>query len=67
MNANSSFNPITKRPEENSRLRPLQGVCFKRGLARLSVILVTLAGIGATYQAIIMAREHRKFSLLRHW
>jgi hypothetical protein len=62
MNANSSFNPMTKRPEENSRLRPLQGICFKRGL----VGVVTFATIGATCRAIIIARDHRKFSSPRY-
>ena len=63
MNAISSFNPMTKRPEENTRLRSLQGVCFKREL----VGLVTFATIGATCRAIIKARDHRKLSPPRHW
>ena len=66
MNANSSSNLMTKQPEKSAQLRVLQSVWFKRGLVGLSVMLVTLGGIGATYQAIIMARDRRKLFLTRH-
>jgi hypothetical protein len=58
---------MTKQLEKSAQLRVLQGVWFKRGLVGLSVMLVTLGGIGATYLAIIIARDRRKLPLLRHW
>jgi hypothetical protein len=67
MNAISSSNPMTKQWQENTRLKSLQSVWFKRKLVGLSVMGVPLAAIGATYQAIIMARDHHKLSPPRHW